>query len=235
MALSNIINPPKRVQFILSDSAGIVEEEATLGGVLPLPDVLGLSASVILSIDATPRQTHRLSQQIPQHPVEEGFDISDDKQTKPKRLTIDGVISDTPSDLVAAIAEPIASLIRGESLSSSAWQVLKGLMGEQVDGVVLQPDLDGVPFDVQTGLDLYRNMLIEDVVVNRTSETGEAIWFTANLKEIRTVSSETIATGRGTGVPIGAGADADRGRVGAATPSDESTAQATATQGAIAP
>jgi len=233
VALSNILNPPIHTEFLLRGSAAVIDEDTILGYDPPLPDLLSRTDYVILKIDATPRQTHRMQQDVPEYPIETGFNIVDDVQRKPKRLTIDGIISDVPSDLLASLIEPVASLVRGESLSITAWQILKGLMGEQVDGVYLQPDLVGQPFDVVTGLDLYTNMIIENLTVTRTSDTGEALWFSASLKEIRTVSSETISTGAGTGRPIGSGGDADRGRVSGETPSSETSAGASEIAGGI--
>ena len=238
MALTDILTPPKRVQFIerSSDAFG---ESSILGGVLPLPDFLA-PGTVILILDATPRQSHAITTRIPQHPVEVGADINDHIQPEPRRLVIDGVVSDTPIDLIAAIAEPVAALIRGASRSISAYEKLK----ELAENLNLDQDGNSQPFDVQTGLDLYESMGIESLTVTRTSETGKAIEFTAALKEIRIVSSEIVsatgattesATGGTSGVPTGTGTDVNRGRQVAGTPSAGAQSQASGISAAIAP
>jgi len=218
MALQEILNPPSRVQFVVKGQGSVVASETILGGVLPLPDFT-ISEDVILTIDATPRQGHSLTRQVPQFPVEKGVDISDDYQLRPKRLTLDGVVSDTPMDLIQSITAQIANITAGETPSAAAWEIIKGLMGEEIEGTTLKPELIGEPFDVITGLDLYQNMVIENMAVSRTVSTGKSIQFTMSLLEIRTVSAEVVSTGEGTGKPINTAETTDSGRVGANDPS----------------
>lgn len=235
MALSELIRPPKRVQFITRADSAQVEETSLLDS-LPVPDFIGISDNVILTIDATPRQTHTIKVLLPEHPVEEGANITDHIQALPVELVLDGVISDTPIDLVALLGEIIN--IGGVSRSISAWQVLKGL-AKNLDVIgEFGPQL-GKPFSVQTGLDFYYSMGITSLVVNRTPDTGESIHFTVHLKEIITVES-VVATatapteaGTGSAIPSGTGTDADRGRLSGSTPGSEVGSLGTSTISAI--
>ena len=78
MALSNILNPPIHTEFLLRGSAAVIDEDTILGYDPPLPDLLSRTDYVILKIDATPRQTHRMQQDVPEYPIETGFNIVDD-------------------------------------------------------------------------------------------------------------------------------------------------------------
>ncbi len=235
MTLSQIISPPRRVQFITNTQP--VENTTSLFGIAPsasaLLSLFAQSDNVILQIDATPRQTHRIGQKVPKHPVEEGFPISDDVQPDAKTLILDCVISDIPPELLAAFAQPFRDIHNGNTRSSSAWTVLKGLVGEEVEGSTLQPALLGKPFTVVTSLDVYRDMLVEDINLQRSRETGEAISFSINLSQIRIVTSARTSN-RDT-APDGAGADSNVGRVGTSPANPASATQASSLATAVNP
>lgn len=228
MTLASIINPPPRVRFVIGGQGA--PRETILGGLLPTPTLSTFTGTtpgengLILEIDATVRQNHRISQSIPQHPVEEGFEISDDVQPKPKTLVLDCIISDIPPQILAAFAQPILDLINGNTRSSSAWTVLKGLVGEMVDGSTLQPELLGQPFDVVTSLDVYKSMLVEDINLNRSQSTGESISFSISLRQVRIVSS-VVGPDRAN-APIGANPDSVVGRSGTSPASETNSNQA---------
>ena len=46
---------------------------------------------------------------------------------------------------------------------------------------------------ISTALATYENMILQTVDVNRTGETGDALPFVATAKQIRIVSTETVA------------------------------------------
>ena len=237
MTLSAIINPPQRVQFLVATTDPTESASTfTLFGVLPIPSASSFfgpqGEGVLLEIDATPRQNHRISQRIPQHPVEEGFDVADDVQPNARSLILDCIISDIPPQALLALVQPITDLVNGNTRSSSAWTTLKGMAGETVDGLPLQTDLYGKPFDVLTSLDLYKNMMIEDINLTKSSSVGEAISFSISLREIRIVSSIIL---QGSNRPVGIGEDSENGRVAPTEASPANTASASSLAGAVNP
>ncbi len=46
------------------------------------------------------------------------------------------------------------------------------------------------PFDVVTGLRVYKNMILKNFQVNRTAQTGKSISFTAELQQIEIVKTK---------------------------------------------
>ncbi len=227
MALDQILNPPKRVQFLETNLDARFSNETVLGGVIP--DILSNDNLVILTIDATVRQQHSLRRRLPTFPIEQGMKITDDAKLEPKDLVLDCVISDTPMDLVAAIGaigQILPGDIGGVSPSVTAWNILKALMGDQFEGNTIITELAKQPFDVSTGLEFYRNMMLESVSVPRSLATGKALRFTVNLKEIIIVSSEIVPTGEGTGRPIGSEGTVGRGRVEGQEPAAGTSTQA---------
>ena len=107
-------------------------------------------------------------------------------QLKPAELSIEGVITDTP--LGYAVIGNIKNLIRsvstifgGSSRSLDAYNELIKLQQSRK------------PFTVLTGLKRYKNMIITELSVPRTAQTGKSLQFKATMKEIRIVKSQTSA------------------------------------------
>jgi hypothetical protein len=83
-------------------------------------DRAGIEASIIL--DATVKESFSAPSEVTQHPVEEGPDISDHIILRPQKLTIEGIITETPFSLrsqAAGIASTVASQI-GMGLGKAA-------------------------------------------------------------------------------------------------------------------
>lgn len=135
-----------------------------------------------IKIDASVSETHLTEMDLTENPVENGAKITDHVQIKPNELTIEGVISDSPlgDNFVQSIVnleQKISTFFGTEKRSIDAYnQMLK-----------LQRSRD--PFTVTTGLKVYSNMILTSLSINRTSETSNAIHFTANMKEIRIIGT----------------------------------------------
>lgn len=135
-------------------------------------------------VDATVSEEHVSDCDVTENPVEDGAKITDHVQLKPKKLTIEGVISDAP--LGYAIVGNIQNLVRSVS-------TLFGKKARSQDAFddLLKLQESRKPFTVTTGLKRYNNMIMESLSVPRTSQTGAAIHFKAVMKEIRIVKSQT--------------------------------------------
>jgi len=138
-------------------------------------------------VDATVSEEHVSECDVTENPVEDGAKITDHVQIKPKKLTIEGVISDAP--LGYAVIGNIQNLVRSVS-------TLFGKKSRSQDAFddLIKLQESRKPFTVTTGLKRYTNMIMENLSVPRTSQTGAAIHFKAVMKEIRIVKSQTTAT-----------------------------------------
>lgn len=117
-----------------------------------------------LPLEVVVRETHESRLTITKNPVEAGADVADHAYVEPKRLTIEAVMSGgdfNPARLAAS------------------FQGLK-LLQEQLE-----------PFDIVTGLDLYRSMLIESIEVERNYTNSRVLWFTAECSEVILVDTES--------------------------------------------
>lgn len=151
--------------------------------------IFGQSRATIgsVTIDASVSETHSDTSDVTENPVEQGAKITDHVQIKPKQLTIQGVISDTPInfafvDNVAGAINTVKSYLGGTTRSIDAYNRL----------VDIQRKRD--PITVITGLRVYSNMILQNISVNRTATTGKAVHFTAELREIRIAGTGFLAS-----------------------------------------
>lgn len=108
--------------------------------------------------------------------VEDGAEISDHVTLKPIKLSIRGIVTDTPVSLVRALSSPFQS----PSPSQAAFIFLRKLRD------------DRLPFDFVGGLTVYKSMIITDFNPVRNAETGDSLQFTCNMSQVKVVSSQTI-------------------------------------------
>lgn len=144
---------------------------------MPLTDLIfGINRVEVgsLTLDAAVSEEHSSEVAVTDHPVEQGIDISDNKRRLPRRLRIVGVVSNTPIELLGG------GLAAGNR-DLAAWEVLKALQaGAELITVV-------------TTLETYEDMVIEKLSVPRDAARGNSLHVTIELRELRQVSSETVA------------------------------------------
>ena len=118
--------------------------------------------------------THNKQLEITQNPVETGASIVDHSYVKPATLTMKIVVSDAH-----------ASLVQGQfsdswSRAVSAWNVLKQLQE------------DRIPVSVLTKLDLYENMLIQNLQATDEANTYTTLSADVTLQEIPIARVRTV-------------------------------------------
>jgi hypothetical protein len=181
-----------RQKNVVIDAPAKVEGQSLGGALLSqlqqgLNQTIGGVAGIV--IDATVSEDHSHSCDLTENPVEEGAKITDHVQLKPAELTIEGVITDTP--LGFAVIGNIQNLIRSVS-------TIFGASSRSLDAFdeLLALQKSRRPFTVLTGLKRYQNMILTDLSIPRTIQTGKALHFKAVMKEIRIVKSATSAAPR---------------------------------------
>lgn len=133
-------------------------------------------------VDASVRETHSVSGQISDHPVESGIDIVDHYRVLPRKVQIEGVITDTP----------IATGFPGTTLINSAAGLINGDEKPSVNAwLELQRFFDkAVVVNIRTSLRLYENMVLTDLSVTRDTKTAQGLHFTVSGREVRFVDTE---------------------------------------------
>lgn len=118
--------------------------------------------------------THNKQLEITQNPVETGASIVDHAYVKPTTVTMKIIVSDAH-----------ASLVEGQfsdswSRAVSAWNVLKQLQE------------DRIPVSVLTKLDLYENMLIQNLQATDEANTYTTLSADVTLQEIPIARVRTV-------------------------------------------
>ena len=129
-----------------------------------------------LVFDAVFEETHEADLEVTDNPVETGVVVSDHAFMKPLRVKISAGVSDTP--LAAVTEDPFAS---DAGRSRRAFELLTELQKR------------AEPFDLQTGLKLYENMVCTSIRTSQDKDSSGALLFTAELREVIIVYTQ-VAT-----------------------------------------
>ena len=137
-------------------------------------------------LDAAVAEVHSARASATRHPVESGSEITDHVQVAPLTVKIDGVISNYPAEVLASIT------YSGRDRAAEAYDSL------------LYKLLDGQICTIVTTLTTYDDMVLEVLDVQRDAKKGNALHFSAQAVQIRTVelTGEIVtptAGGRATG------------------------------------
>lgn len=142
-------------------------------------------------------ESHVHESEATEDPIEDGSSICDNVIHKPMRLTMEMGVSDTP--LYVQNPDPFVS--GSNRRSQTAMQILDSLR------------LTAEPFNIQTMLMLYENMLLLRVTAKQDVDTAGVLFFEAEFREADIVSTQTVtypprakgATARQAGSPVAKG------------------------------
>ena len=140
-----------------------------------------------IKLDASLSESHNYSSTITDSPLEDGSVVSDHIINNPFRLDITGSISNIPSlgigiltlPAVTAVAS-IISIFKTKNKIKDAEEEFRNIRKKKI------------VFSVITGLRRYKNMVLESFTFNRDASIGDALEFTASLKQINIVSTKLI-------------------------------------------
>lgn len=117
-----------------------------------------------LQVDVTLTESHELPSTVTEKPVEDGSNINDNVILNNAKLSIAGVLTD-------------------ERLGTSQfdkWRALNDIRRLRE------------PFTVVTSLGAYTNMIFTSISASRDVSSVGAVFFTADLTQVRIISSETV-------------------------------------------
>lgn len=124
-------------------------------------------------IDATLSEDHTFSAEVTEYPVEKGADLTDHVRSKPLKITLDCVVSDSPIGVVATHA----TRKDGSVPSSAIYERLLDLRSK------------GEPITIITSLNVYKNMVLSDLSVPRASGEPHQLHFRAQFTEVIIVTN----------------------------------------------
>lgn len=114
-----------------------------------------------VELDVTLREEHKYSSKVTTFPIEEGSTLSDHIINLPTVLILEGVVTDSPLTIFPSFNRSI-----------SAFNTLISLHRQRL------------PITVVTGLKRYENMVITNLDIPRTVETGQSLTFIVEMQQI---------------------------------------------------
>lgn len=141
-----------------------------------------------IEFDAAIEEDHEAEVDVTKFPVEEGADVTDHLRPRPERITIQGIVSNTPLTLLSVEA----------ARDITAYGKLKEIKDT------------GQLVSIVTSLRQYANMAIENFKVKRNASNGDNMNATVTLVEVFKAQVETAtpaaAGGTSTTGPTSTGA-----------------------------
>jgi hypothetical protein len=142
------------------------------------PDRLWLlnGAGVDIEFDTVTLEQHASELAVTDNPVETGVVISDHAYRQPLQLVIEGAVGDM------RLRNDAADRFAGDNLGRAArcWAVMSDLQDAKTI------------FDVQTGLKLYRSMILVSLSADQNKNSATVLWFRAQLREVIRSQTQTI-------------------------------------------
>ena len=140
-----------------------------------------------ITMDAVLSESHNTQLQISSHPVELGAEISDHAFLKPDELYLTGEVTDTPLNLAAfgEILNNINNLFgsstnENETRSTQAYQAFRAMQRTRQF------------IDIQTGLHLYQDCLIETLGVTQDADSSRSVTLVMKLRQVIIVESQVV-------------------------------------------
>jgi len=126
--------------------------------------------------DCTIQEGHDQGGSATQFPVEEGSKISDHIDLEPKKITLEGFVSNTPIKKMSSYPVVGDGLNRGQQ----AWEAITRIHRQKL------------LCDVYTDTEIYESMAIESLSTDKTRRKHGGLWVTINLKEVRLVEAQEV-------------------------------------------
>lgn len=128
-----------------------------------------------LVFDAVFEESHLSELEVTDNPVETGVVVSDHAFMLPYRCRLVAGVSDTPLKNI-----PGDQFASSYSRSYRAFQLLNTLQ------------VSAEPFDVVTGLRLYKNMICAKIHAEQDKDSAHILYFIAELREVIIVGTKTV-------------------------------------------
>ena len=129
-------------------------------------------AGDIFAIDCVTSETHSYSGSATEFPIEKGGVITDHVDIKPDVLTISGIQSDHPSDILSFVHSVKDMIANAPKKSKAAYDELEKAFKKRE------------PLIVTTQLKPFENMIITNFNVPRDTTTTNALKFSIEFKQV---------------------------------------------------
>ena len=176
----------------------------------------GFDTKGAIELDARISEQFELSAESTDHPVDLHAIVSDHVILKPRIYILEGIVTDTPSDIAAAVAQigqtaKNLATLQGSSLAGSLFAAGDGEVESKRSAKAFNQMIEVMQkremIDVQTALGLWESLAIIHIAVTIDKDTANTLWFKAMCKEMRRVSvkEETLQASKLTGAELESG------------------------------
>jgi hypothetical protein len=140
------------------------------------PDNAGTTDIIGLELDAIVLESPDYTATPTRSQVESGADITDHVTLSPEKLSIEGIVTNTPIGLFQSL-----KALTTQNAAQDAFDFLLKLYTERQ------------PFNFVGGFKVYEDMVITNFSPSRTPTTGGVLQFRMSMEQIRFVESEVVA------------------------------------------
>lgn len=139
------------------------------------PGDAGGTETIALELDAILTESPEYAATPTRSPIETGANVTDHVTLEPEKLTIEGIVSNTPISLLR-----ILSGVTFDDPAADAFTYLEDLYKNRQ------------PFDFVGDLKIYENMVITSFNPSRTPITGQTLQFSVSMERIRFADSRLV-------------------------------------------
>lgn len=129
-----------------------------------------------VQLEVTVSERHTMRSQVTQDPVEDGATITDHIYLEPDRITLEGMVSDTPVALFGGLLTGGFGAYR----SLSTFEALRQIRDQRLLVTVV------------TAYRIYTDMAMQTLDIPRDAATGQSIRFQCELIKVIKAASETV-------------------------------------------
>lgn len=150
-------------------------------------------------MDLAMTEEHSFPGEATEYPVEQGADISDHIRELPPEITLECIVSDTPSGLIAGdpTRRDLAdNPLTEEDLLASRQGLSPPVPLPSADALSKLREMKalGKPITVETSLGAFASMAFIDLTVPRDKDKNNGLFFTAKFKKVTIVSNKRTRT-----------------------------------------
>lgn len=143
-----------------------------------IPQVTIIRSIGTLTFDAVLAENHQSQLEVTSNPIETGVTIQDHCFMQPLRCTVNAVVSDLKMPTGTNLYDDSSGM-----RARRAFEMLQKLQTDCADGLL-------EPFDVSTGLRLYKRMICTSISATQDAETAQLLAFEAQLQQIIIASTQ---------------------------------------------
>lgn len=135
-----------------------------------------------IQLDIIIREGATATARVTENPVEFGANVNDHIIIEPMTFSVSGVVSNISSTVAGVITTTQNIFSASSAKAKEAWEALLELQASKI------------PFTLVQGLKEYENVVILSLSEQQDKDTSNGLFFTATLKEIIFVGTQSITT-----------------------------------------